>query len=62
MHLKHWKNCLSIIKKKINAQSYVTWFKPIVPKSYSNKTLSTRRKIDLELLRLEFYLNNFLVQ
>ena len=40
MHLKHWKNCLSIIKKKINAQSYVTWFKPIVPKSYSNKTLT----------------------
>ena len=40
MHLKHWKNCLSIIKKKINTQSYVTWFKPIVPKSYSNKTLT----------------------
>ena len=40
MHLKHWKNCLSIIKKKINVQSYVTWFKPIVPKSYSNKTLT----------------------
>ena len=40
MHSKHWKNCLSIIKKKINAQSYVTWFKPIVPKSYSNKVLT----------------------
>ena len=40
MHLKHWKNCLSIIRKKINAQSYLTWFKPIVPKSYSNKTLT----------------------
>ena len=25
---------------KTNAQSYLTWFKPIVPKSYSNKTLT----------------------
>ncbi len=40
MHNKHWKNCLSIIKSKINAQSYITWFKPIIPKSYSNKILT----------------------
>tara|TARA_B100000902_G_scaffold17937_1_gene21549 strand:- start:6016 stop:7347 length:1332 start_codon:yes stop_codon:yes gene_type:complete len=40
MHEKHWKNCLSIIKKKINIQSYVTWFKPIIPKNYSDKVLT----------------------
>lgn len=40
MHEKHWKNCLSIIKKRINSQSYLTWFKPIIPKSYSNKILT----------------------
>ena len=31
---------MSIIKSKINAQSYITWFKPIIPKSYSNKILT----------------------
>ena len=40
MHNKHWKNCLSIIRSKMNAQSYITWFKPIIPKSYSNKILT----------------------
>ena len=40
MHEKHWNDCLSIIKKRINSQSYVTWFKPIIPKNYSNKVLT----------------------
>tara|TARA_B100000287_G_scaffold410880_1_gene439784 strand:+ start:602 stop:1936 length:1335 start_codon:yes stop_codon:yes gene_type:complete len=40
MHIKHWKNCLSIIKGKITSQSYITWFKPIIAKKYSNKILT----------------------
>ena len=40
MHRKHWEDCLSIIKSNINSQSFITWFKPIKPKSYKDKTLT----------------------
>mgnify|MGYP001156836270 FL=1 len=40
MHRKHWEDCLSIIKSNINSQSFITWFKPIKPKCYKDKTLT----------------------
>ena len=40
MHLKHWRNCLSLIKTKIGVQSFITWFKPITPIEYKEKTLT----------------------
>jgi len=40
MHLKHWENCLSLIKSKIGVQSFITWFKPIKPIEFKGKTLS----------------------
>jgi chromosomal replication initiator protein len=35
-----WNQCLSIIKDSINPQSYVTWFKPIKPKSLEGQNLT----------------------
>ena len=40
MHLKHWENCLSLIKSKIGVQSFITWFKPIKPIEFKGKTLT----------------------
>tara|TARA_Y100000590_G_scaffold203056_1_gene230408 strand:- start:31 stop:1365 length:1335 start_codon:yes stop_codon:yes gene_type:complete len=40
MHLKHWGNCLSLIKTRIGIQSFTTWFKPIRPIQYKEKTLT----------------------
>ena len=40
MQNKHWENCLSLIKSKINIQSYITWFKPIKATQFKNKTLT----------------------
>ena len=40
MHLKHWGNCLSLIKTRIGIQSFTTWFKPIKPIEYKEKTLT----------------------
>ena len=40
MHLKHWGNCLSLIKSKIGVQSFITWFKPIKPIEFKGKTLT----------------------
>ena len=40
MQNKHWENCLSLIKNKINVQSYITWFRPIKAIQYKNKTLT----------------------
>ena len=40
MQNKHWENCLSLIKSKINIQSYITWFKPIKATEFKNKTLT----------------------
>ncbi len=40
MHIEHWRDCLSLIKNKIPHQSFLTWFKPIKPKNYSNKVLT----------------------
>ena len=40
MQNKHWEKCLSLIKSKINIQSYITWFKPIKATQFKNKTLT----------------------
>ena len=40
MQNKHWENCLSLIKSKINVQSYITWFKPIKATQFKNKILT----------------------
>ena len=40
MQNKHWENCLSLIKSKINIQSYITWFKPIKATQFKNKILT----------------------
>jgi len=35
-----WKNCLAFIEKQISAQSFKTWFSPIVPKKLQNNVLT----------------------
>jgi chromosomal replication initiator protein len=35
-----WKNCLDIIQKQVAAQSFVTWFQPIVPLKLENNILT----------------------
>ncbi|MEL6539485.1 MAG: chromosomal replication initiator protein DnaA [Bacteroidota bacterium] len=35
-----WDRCLRLIKKQVSAQSYKTWFEPIVPKKLANSTLT----------------------
>ena len=35
-----WNNCLQTIKRNVNAQSYKTWFEPIVPVKLENNALT----------------------
>ena len=35
-----WNNCLQVIQGKISAQSFKTWFQPVVPKRLENSTLT----------------------
>ncbi|HMQ00298.1 MAG TPA: chromosomal replication initiator protein DnaA [Cyclobacteriaceae bacterium] len=35
-----WNNCLSLIEKEVAAQSFSTWFKPIVPLKLDEKVLT----------------------
>jgi len=35
-----WEDCLQFIQGQINAQSFNTWFQPIVPKKLENETLT----------------------
>ncbi len=35
-----WDNCLQTIKRNVNAQSYKTWFEPIVPVKLDNNALT----------------------
>ena len=42
MHEDYWESCLNLIKKELEVQSYNTWFKPIIPISYSNKILTLK--------------------
>jgi len=40
---KHiWDQCLSIIKKNVNPQSFQTWFTPIIPVKIVNNTLTIK--------------------
>ncbi|MCI0511944.1 chromosomal replication initiator protein DnaA [candidate division KSB1 bacterium] len=35
-----WTKCLELIHKNISTQTYVTWFKPIIPTQLNSKTLT----------------------
>ena len=37
-----WDQCLSIIKKNVNPQSFQTWFTPIIPVKIVNNTLTIK--------------------
>jgi chromosomal replication initiator protein len=39
-HQKVWDNCLAIIEKNVNPQSYKTWFKPIKPVKLDGSALT----------------------
>ena len=39
-HATVWDNCLQVIKKNINLQSYKTWFEPIKPVRLDNSALT----------------------
>ncbi len=39
-HTQIWLKCLEVIKDNTSAQSYNTWFKPIVPVSFVNNVLT----------------------
>ncbi len=40
MHEKVWNNCLGIIREQIPAQSFKTWFEPIVPIALQDSVLT----------------------
>ena len=42
MHEDYWNECLNLIKKELEEQSYNTWFKPINSISYSNNILTLK--------------------
>ncbi|HLT93554.1 MAG TPA: DnaA N-terminal domain-containing protein, partial [Membranihabitans sp.] len=35
-----WNDCLEIIRQEINSQAFKTWFEPIEPVRYDQKTLT----------------------
>ena len=35
-----WERCMNFIHDNVNATTYQTWFKPIVPLKYDNKALT----------------------
>ncbi|MFN8436764.1 MAG: chromosomal replication initiator protein DnaA [Cytophagales bacterium] len=35
-----WKHCMELIKKKVDIQSFNTWFLPVIPSSFINNTLT----------------------
>ncbi|NDV65048.1 chromosomal replication initiator protein DnaA [Bacteroides sp. 224] len=39
-HIRLWNSCLKVIKDNIPDTTYNTWFVPIVPMKYENKTLT----------------------
>lgn len=41
-HVDFWKNCLSIIKDNVPETTFNTWFVPIVPLKYEDKTLTVQ--------------------
>ena len=40
MHVESWKKCLLYIRERIPAQSFSTWFEPIVPHRLQNGVLT----------------------
>ncbi len=41
-HVSEWKDCLSIIKKSVEPQSFKTWFEPIRAVSFKDKVLTVQ--------------------
>lgn len=39
-HVELWDRCLQVIKDNVSEPAYKTWFKPIIPLKYENKTLT----------------------
>lgn len=39
-HVELWNRCLRLIKDNVTEPAYNTWFKPIIPLKYENKTLT----------------------
>jgi len=42
MYQQVWDNCLQLIEKNVNEQSFKTWFKPIVPLNLNNQVLTVQ--------------------
>ena len=42
LHEDIWNGCLDIIKKKVNTESFNTWFTPIRPLRFEDKTLTVQ--------------------
>ena len=38
-HVGLWNRCLEIIRDNVPEQTYKTWFLPIIPLKYEDKTL-----------------------
>jgi chromosomal replication initiator protein len=57
-HIQSWQECLNIIKKNVELQSYKTWFEPIKSISFKNDVLTVQvpNKFFYEWLE-EHYLN-----
>lgn len=41
-HIELWNRCLDVIRDNVSEQTFKTWFVPIVPLKYVNKTLCIR--------------------
>ena len=39
-HVELWNRCLQVIKDNVSEHAFNTWFKPIIPLKYENKTLT----------------------
>ena len=40
-HVELWNRCLQVIRDNVSEHAFNTWFKPIIPLKYENKTLHT---------------------
>lgn len=39
-HVRLWNECLAVIKDNIPSSAFETWFRPIVPESWENMTMT----------------------
>ena len=39
-HVELWNRCLQVIRDNVPEPAFNTWFKPIIPLKYENKTLT----------------------